>query len=175
MSGSKLRRYFDRIGYEGPATRSLETLAALQRRHALSVPFENLDVQLGRTLTTDVDAAFDKIVGERRGGWCYEQNGLFGWALAEIGFDVTRVAAAVDPASRGEVSHHNHLCLLVRTEDDPDRRLLADVGFGGSLLEPLRFEEYATDQAPFRVGLRRLADGHWQFHENDGSGEFTFD
>ena len=54
-----------------------------------AVPFENIDIQLGRSLTISVEDAFEKIVERGRGGWCYEQNGLFGWALSEIGFDVT--------------------------------------------------------------------------------------
>jgi N-hydroxyarylamine O-acetyltransferase len=90
MAKSRLQQYLWRIGFEGQLIPTLVTLDALQRRHALNVPFENLDVQLGRTLTTDADTAFDKIVLDRRGGWCYEQNGLFGWALGEIGFEVPR-------------------------------------------------------------------------------------
>ena len=132
-----LSTYFRRIGYRGVARPDLLTLRRLLRAHVLSVPFENLDVQLGRPLGTDPADAYEKIVLRRRGGWCYEQNGLFGWALSAIGYDVTRVAAAVMRVERGAVSEANHLALLVRMPGSVDT-WLADVGFGGSLLEPIR-------------------------------------
>ena len=170
-----LQTYLDRIGYSGDPVPTLATLSALLRHHALAIPFENLDVQLGRHLTLDPDAAFDKIVRRRRGGWCYEQNGLFGAVLAEIGFGVTRVAGAVMRAGREDISNANHLALLVETEDAPGRRFLADVGFGGSLVDPIEFAEANHRQPPFHLGLRRLDDGYWQFHEDAGDGEFSFD
>ena len=170
----ELPSYLARIDYRSAPCPDVATLRGLLRAHALAVPFENLDVQLGRPVTTNVAQAYEKIVGRRRGGWCYEQNGLFGWALAEIGFDVTRVAAAVMRAERGEVSEANHLALLVRAPGSDDT-WLADVGFGGSLLEPIRLEECEHLHDPFRLGLRRLDDGHWQFWENAGDGEFSYD
>lgn len=171
----RLDAYFERIRYDGDGQPTLETLRALQRQHVLHVPFENLDVQLGRPLTTDPEAALDKIVFRGRGGWCYEQNGLFGWVLSKLGFGVTRVAAAVMRLDRGPVSSANHLSLIVDIPEQPGRRYLADVGFGGSLIDPLQLTETDDVQAPFRVGLRRLDDGHWQFWENDGGGEFSYD
>ena len=169
-----LSRYLARIGFHRAPRPNIATLRMLQRAHTLSVPFENLDVQLGRPLTTDVRAAYEKIVLRRRGGWCYEQNGLFGWALAEIGFEVTRVAAAVMRAERGEVAEANHLALLV-CAPDAGGTWLADVGFGGSLLEPIRLEERTHRQDPFRLGLRCPDDAHWQFWEDAGDGEFSYD
>lgn len=170
-----LRDYFHRIGYGGTVAPTLETLGALLRDHVLTIPFEALDVQLGRPLTTDVDAAWEKIVVRGRGGWCYEQNGVFGRVLEEIGFGVTRIAGAVMRAERGPESEANHLALLVETEDRPGRRYLADVGFGSSLIEPIELREASYRQAPFDLGLRRLDDGHWQFFEDAGDGVFTFD
>lgn len=170
----RLDKYLERIGYRGAVRPTLATLDALQRAHVCSVPFENLDVQLARPVSIDPGAAFDKIVGNGRGGWCYEQNGLFGWALAEIGFDVTRMAAAVMRAERGEASTANHLCLKVRCEDS-DADYLTDVGFGGSMLAPIRLEEAEHRQRPFRIGLRRLDDRYWQFWEDNGGGEFRYD
>ncbi|MEO1201985.1 MAG: arylamine N-acetyltransferase, partial [Pseudomonadota bacterium] len=137
----RLENYLHRIGLDTrpPATR--DGLFLLQRAHALSVTFENLDVQLGVPLGTDVEAAYDKIVRRGRGGWCYEQNGLYGWALSELGFNVTRVAAAVMREERGSNADANHLCLLVDDPDDEGVTWLADVGFGGSLLQPLVLTE----------------------------------
>ncbi len=169
-----LAQYFERIGYSGPSEPTGAVLAALLHSHVCHVPFENLDVQLGQSLTIDPEDAYEKIVERGRGGWCYEQNGLFGWALSEIGFDVTRVAAAVRRAARGEISMANHLALLVRTEG-ADSTWLADVGFGGSMTAPIELKEGEYKQEPFRVGLRQLDDGYWQFWEDIGDGEFSYD
>ncbi|MGI9235810.1 MAG: arylamine N-acetyltransferase family protein [Woeseiaceae bacterium] len=171
----KLRDYLDRVGYSGDVRPSSDTLAALLRCHVLSVPFENLDVQLGIPVTTAIETAFEKVVGRGRGGWCYEQNGLFGWALSEVGFEVMRVAAAVGRNERGAAALANHLCLLVRVPDDPVSVYLADVGFGGSMLEPIPLETSQHDQAPFRIGLQKLDDGHWQFKEESGTDTVNYD
>jgi N-hydroxyarylamine O-acetyltransferase len=170
----KLQPYLERIGYDREPRADLDTLRALLRAHTCSVPFENLDVQLGRPVTTAVEQAYDKIVMARRGGWCYEQNGLFGWALSAIGFGVTRVAAAVMRDERGEDSAANHLALLVRTRDT-EATWLADVGFGGSLLDPIRLEPGEYRHPPYRLGLRHLDDGYWRFWEDPGNGEFSYD
>ncbi len=170
----QLETYFERIGYTGPSAPTQDVLAELLRAHALRVPFENLDVQLGRSTTTDPEAAYDKIVTRNRGGWCYEQNGLFGWALSAIGFEVTRVSAAVMRADRGRVADDSHLALLVGTVDSDVLRLV-DVGFGGSLIEPIQLREGEYDQDPFRIGLRQLTASRWQFWENAGDGVFSFD
>jgi N-hydroxyarylamine O-acetyltransferase len=163
-----------RIAYDGDIAPSSGVLESLLAHHVQSVPFENLDVQLGQRLTTKPADAYEKIVGTRRGGWCYEQNGLFGWALSEVGFDVTRVAAAVMRVERGDVAHANHLCLLVRPTD-ADQTILVDVGFGGSMIAPIPLVESDHQQAPFRIGLRKTEDGHWRFWEDLGKGEFSFD
>ena len=170
----RLESYFARTGYAGPATPTRDVLGNLLRAHVFTVPFENLDVQLGQTLTIDPEAAFDKIVTRNRGGWCYEHNGLFGWALSRIGFEVTRVAAAVMRGDRGAIADNNHLTLLVRTADSDDRWLV-DVGFGGSMTAPIQLREGTHEQAPFRLGLRQLAARSWQFWEDIGKGEFSFD
>lgn len=170
----RLADYFERIGWSGVAAPTVDTLGALLRAHNHNVPFENLDVQLGKTLTTKVENAYEKIVAGRRGGWCYEQNGLFGWALSEIGFDVRRISASVMRAHRGPASHANHLTLLVSLPDD-ETRWLVDAGFGGSLLQPIQLKEGTHYHAPFEVGLRQLDDDWWQFWENLGNDEFSFD
>jgi len=169
-----LQDYLKRIAYDGDITPSLGVLENLLAHHVQSVPFENLDVQLGKRLTTKPADAYEKIVGTRRGGWCYEQNGLFGWALSEVGFEVTRVAAAVMRIERGDVAHANHLCLLVRPTD-ADQTFLVDVGFGGSMIAPIPLAESDHQQAPFRIGLLKTNDDHWRFWEDLGKGEFSFD
>lgn len=170
----RLEAYFDRVGYRGSATPTFATLSELLRTHIHAVPFENLDVQLGRSLTTTPENAYAKIVETCRGGWCYEQNGLFGWVLSEMGFVVTRVAAAVMHQDRGDSANANHLCLLARCPESP-QTWLVDVGFGGSMTAPIELAEGEYDQAPFRLGLRRLEGDAWQFWEDLGDGEFSYD
>jgi N-hydroxyarylamine O-acetyltransferase len=170
----RLQRYLDRIGHGGTVEPNFDTLAALQQAHVCSVPFENLDVQLGRTLSIRVEDAYEKIVLNSRGGWCYEQNGLFGWALSKIGFDVTRIAASVMRDQRGEASTASHLCLLVRSTGLKSIHLV-DVGFGGSMIKPIVLQEAQYDQPPFKLGLERLDDRYWRYWENLGDGKFSFD
>lgn len=175
MTPIELDAYFHRIGFSGETAATLPVLQALQRCHVMSVPFENLDVQLGHPLTTSVEAAFHKIVNRRRGGWCYEQNGLFGAVLVTLGFRVTRLAAHVMRADRGPITDNSHLSLLVSLPGEDKESYLVDVGFGGSLLEPVPFKPGEWVQQPFRVGLRLLDTTTWQFYEDNGNAEFSFD
>jgi N-hydroxyarylamine O-acetyltransferase len=136
-----------------------------------TVSFENINVQLRRPLTLDVEEIYEKIVERRRGGWCYELNGLMAWALREIGFDVMRMSAGVMRESLGDQQLGNHLCLLVRLE----RPYVVDVGFGSSLLEPLALEHGSRDDAPYRVALAELDDAYWRFTEQEQGTPFSFD
>lgn len=169
-----LQDYFDRIGYTGSDAPCVKTLRELLQSHIHVVPFENLDVQLGRRLTTAPEDAYAKIVERRRGGWCYEQNGLFGSVLSKMGFDVRRIAAAVMRQERGESADANHLCLLVRCPESP-QTWLVDVGFGGSMVRPIELTEGEYEQTPFRLGLRRRGSNAWRFWEDAGDGEFSYD
>ena len=129
--------YLQRMGYYGDRSPTLETLRALHRAHLLSVPFENLNIGLGWPILTTEDALFQKIVVGRRGGFCYELNGLFAALLRVLGFDVTLLSARVVNGA-GEVGpEFDHLTLLVQLEEC----WLADVGFGDSFIEPLRLHE----------------------------------
>ena len=135
-----LAAYLTRIGYHGSHKPALTTLTKLHRAHLTSIPYENLDIHLGQPLTLELPQIFDRLVTQKRGGWCFEMNGLFAWALRELGFQVTLLGAAVnrtqlDGAARG------HLALRV----DLGQPYLCDVGFGDGLLEPL----------PLRVGHYR--------------------
>jgi N-hydroxyarylamine O-acetyltransferase len=167
----KLAAYLDRIGFEGPVRPDLDTLRRVHLAHALAVPFENLDVQLRRPLSTSVPEAFDKIVTRRRGGWCYENNGVMAWALRENGFDVQRMSAGVMREKLGDAQLGNHLCVLVRL----DQPYLVDVGFGGSLAEPLPIRTGARDERPYRITLSETGDGYWRFCEVAHSDPFSFD
>ena len=170
-SSLSLDRYLDRIAYTGDRTPNAATLGAIMRAHAAAIPFENLDVQLGRPITGEFDAIFEKLVERRRGGWCYEQNGLFAWALEELGFDVTRVAGGVMRVAMGDKVLGNHLALVVRL----DRLWLVDVGFGGSLAEPIPLAAAAHRQGPYDITLAEIEDGYWRFEERAHAKPFSFD
>ncbi len=170
-SQPSLTAYLDRVGFSGPARPDIETLQRLQHSHVRAVPFENLDVQLRRPVGLDLEAFYHKIVRERRGGWCFELNGLLGWALAKIGFDVTRTSAGVMREHLGDAPLGNHLCLLVRL----DRTYLVDVGFGGSLSRPLPLEAREHEDSPYRITLTHLEGGEWRFSERAGGEPFSFD
>jgi N-hydroxyarylamine O-acetyltransferase len=167
-----LDAYLDRIGFAGTARPDRATLDAIQRLHMLAIPYENLDVQLGRARTTDPAAAFDKLVNGRRGGWCYEMNGTMGLALAEIGFDVTRVEGAVMRPVWGEASEANHLVLWVRLPEGP---VLADVGLGCGPLRPFDITPSAFANDGFGFRLAQEADGWWRLHNHEGLNPPSFD
>src|SRR4029078_11594867 len=95
------------------ARADLATLRAVHRQHLERIPYENLDVQFGRRLSIEIETIFEKIVSRGRGGWCYEMNGLLGWALEEIGFKVTRMAGGVMRATLGDGNLRNTLVLRV--------------------------------------------------------------
>ncbi len=164
--------YFERIDYQGPAEPALEMLRALHRAHLMAVPFENLDIHLGREIRLDEAAFYEKIVGRRRGGFCYELNGLFARLLEVLGFRVTRLSARVF-GENGPGPEFDHLLLRVDLDlagQGPDS-WLADVGFGDNFIEPLRLEPDVTQSqtnGDFRLvraeedwDLQRSENGEW--------------
>lgn len=170
-----LQAYFNRIRYSGEVTPTLTVLNALHTAHVTAVPFENLDVQLGCYLTLSVDEAYQKIVVRGRGGWCFEQNGLFGWVLEQIGFHVTRVAALVMRDPNNHQTTPDHLCLLVSCPEDVQISYLVDVGFGGSLLRPLPLSDASCRQPPYTVGLEKVDDEYWRFSDKANKEGSSFD
>jgi N-hydroxyarylamine O-acetyltransferase len=156
--------YLERVRYDGPREPGEEALAALHRAHMLAVPFENLDIHLGVANVLDPEHVFEKVVTRRRGGWCYELNGLFALLLERLGFTVTRYSAAVvlsDPPS----PDFAHLTLRV----DLDRPWLADVGFGASFTRPLRLQDDGDQERDGNLyRLARRPDGRMVLHENGG-------
>lgn len=133
-----IRAYLDRIGYDRPVRLDVETLFGLQRTHLLTVPFENLDIHLGNPIQLNEQSLWDKIIIRKRGGFCYELNGMFAWLLKQIGFEVTYLNARVYNQAGKRGREFDHLTLLVRIPND-ETNWLADVGFGDSFFEPLLF------------------------------------
>jgi N-hydroxyarylamine O-acetyltransferase len=162
--------YLDRIGYRGSLAPTAETLRALQVAHLRAVPFENLSIHAGQPIVLDVDALFEKVVTCRRGGFCYELNGLFAALLRALGFEVTQLSAGVGRRDGTFGPDFDHMTLLVHL----DERWLVDVGFGDSFLEPLRLDErgeqvqgdraYRIDEDGAHLILRQRlgADGAWE-------------
>lgn len=129
--------YLRRIGMPtepGPA--GVELLRQLHLRHLESVPFENLSIHLGEPISLDEEALLDKIVGRRRGGFCYELNGAFAALLTALGYRVNRHAARVFDGDRRLGIPFDHMALIVEL----DEAWLVDVGFGRHSSYPLRLD-----------------------------------
>jgi len=161
----KLDAYLRRIHYTGAHTVSEATLCALHRAHLLAIPYENLDIHLGRRLTLDLAQIYHKLVEEERGGWCYEMNGLFAWALRTLGFRVTLLGSSVGRPAAGSNGDFDHLLLRV----DLARPWLADVGFGNGFFEPLPLLAGAYHQGFRHYQLDEEGD-HWYFHNDEHGG-----
>jgi len=164
--------YLSRLDYSGPVQADYETLCALQAAHMLHVPFENLDiVPLHRSIRLEEAALWEKIVAQKRGGFCYELNGLFAWLLKQLGFEVTYLNARVFNKDGGLGIEFDHLALLVAVPAAPEH-WLADVGFGDSFMQPLILDEGEQVQAPRAYRLERSSAGYivWQ-KDYDGTWE----
>jgi N-hydroxyarylamine O-acetyltransferase len=163
-----LEAYLVRIGDSGPLTPTAEVLARVHQGHATSVPFENLDILLGRPIRLDLESLQAKLVQARRGGYCFEQNTLLAAALERIGFNVTTLAARVRFGST-RLAPRTHMLMEVALDDGP---WLADVGFGGTgLLQPIPMESgrestqfhwtYRLAQEPGGFVLQSLTPEGW--------------
>ena len=161
--------YLKRIKYSGPLTPTGVTLRDLHVAHLRSVPFENLSIHAGEPIVLEDEPLFEKIVTRRRGGFCYELNGLFAWLLRQLGFNVTMLAAEVMNAKGEYGLPFDHMTLMITL----DKPWLADVGFGDSFIEPLRLEtglEHTQGDRRYRIDaegdrfalLQRIGDGDWR-------------
>jgi len=147
-----VERVLARIGYSGSTEPTLSVLAELQRAFLLAVPFENLDIHLGREISVDPKAVYAKIVERRRGGFCYECNGLFHDLLSELGYQVTMLSARMVKEGRAG-PELDHMVLKVEL----DTAYLVDVGNGRSCRTPLRMDgsdESVAEGLAYRVGER---------------------
>jgi len=170
-----LNGYFDRIDYRGAAEPNLDVLQGLMTAHTRTIPFENLDPLMGVPVDDlGPGALADKLVRRGRGGYCYEQNGLMGHVLAEVGFRVRRLTGRVHwmrpPDQPLGAQTHTVLAVAFPGSQGP---YLVDVGFGGQTpTSPLRFETGSvqrTAHEPYRLEdrgdgliLRALVRGDWQ-------------
>lgn len=163
-----INAYLQRINYQGSLRPSPETLRALHVAHLHTVPFENLSIHWREPIALSDDALFEKIVRRRRGGFCYELNGLFAALLRALGFRVEMVAAGVMGGNGRFGPEFDHMALVVSLEE----RWLADVGFGDSFREPLLLDErgqqlqgkdaYRIDSGEEYMTLVRRTEGDWK-------------
>ncbi|MEU0814502.1 arylamine N-acetyltransferase family protein [Streptomyces mirabilis] len=152
MNSAQADAYLRRIGAHHPAWPTSGVLRDLHLRHLKAVPFENLSIHLGEEIVLEEKRLLDKVVGGRRGGFCYELNGAFGALLGALGFDVTLLAGRVYGEEGRLGIPYDHLALRVRTVDGGD--WLADVGFGAHSHYPLAFgarTEQVDPGGTFRV------------------------
>ena len=167
--------YFERIDYHGAVEPTLEVLQDLMTAHTQTIPFENLDPLLGVPIDDlSPEALTDKLVRRHRGGYCYEQNGLMGYVLEELGFGVRRFGARVvwTQAPDAPIGSRTHTLLAV-TLPGGQQPYLVDVGFGGQTpTSPIRLETDTIQQTtlePYRLQdrgdglvLQALLRGEWQ-------------
>ena len=130
-----INQYLRRINYTGTLDPTLGVLSQLQLRHLLSVPFENLDIH--NKIEIDLDNLYNKIVTLRRGGFCYELNGLFYELLTETGFAVKRVSARVYNSTKDYSPEYDHMAIIGSIENT---NYLIDVGFGEFAFAPIPIE-----------------------------------
>ncbi|KAK5850226.1 hypothetical protein PBY51_014492 [Eleginops maclovinus] len=173
--------YLSRIGFSRSPSRSLHVLQTVHTCHLLSVPFENLTVHSGGQVKLDLPHLYEKIVLQRRGGFCFENNSLFAWLLTQMGFQVTLLSAQVRNQPTGYYGPpFDHLILMVSLDG---QRWLCDVGFGvPGFRTPLSLDTSGPQEQGHRVyrirEQRNDAAGmhflEWQQDEIRGAdGEWT--
>lgn len=162
----RLNAYLQRIGLAEIPKHDPSGLALWLSAHRQAIPFENLDIPLGRRIAVDSDSVFDKLIAARRGGYCFEQNRLFSDMLAAAGLANRPMLARVRlQVPAGQTPPRTHVLLLV---DLAGKDWIADAGFGGSFVPPLPLEDGAEARTPDGAAhrLRRLGDagglaGEW--------------
>jgi N-hydroxyarylamine O-acetyltransferase len=177
-SALDLRAYLERIHFSGDLdlgslAPTAALLGALHQAHLLSVPFENLSIHFGQPIRLEDETLYDKIVSRRRGGFCYELNGLFSWLLRRLGYTVSLLSARVAQPDGAYSPEFEHLTLLAH--DLEGVVWLADVGFGDSFRLPLRLqpdvEQDGGDGYTYRLSfdatnaswlMRRRGEADWE-------------
>lgn len=135
MQELNLNEYLSRIKYNKKLSADLDTLIELQKCHLLNIPFENLDIHNRTPITIDVEKFYTKIIENKRGGFCYELNGLFNELLKVIGFKTFLVSARVFDTAENYSEEFDHLAIIVSIDNE---KWLTDVGFGEFAFSPLK-------------------------------------
>lgn len=162
LTATQCDAYLARIGMAAPASPDLRSLTALHQAHLMAFTWEALDAFMGWPSPITPAGAFAKMVEGKRGGWCYEMNGLFGAALATIGFQVTRLCGGVDREKLGDLAIGNHLTLRV----DLDRPYLAEVGVADAIVRPTPLVIGPFSQRGFDFSIAPAGDGWLRFNNH---------
>lgn len=133
--------YLNRINVNQSYQPTLAYLKQLHRSHLFAIPFENLDIHHGRKIMLDVQRTYKKVIEEKRGGFCYELNGLFYHLLMQLKFDCKLISARVFREDGSLGPEFDHMAIVVRINGV---QWLVDVGFGDSFIEPKRLEPYQS-------------------------------
>jgi N-hydroxyarylamine O-acetyltransferase len=150
--------YLNRITYQGKPQPNMDTLFKLHRLHVMNVPFENLDIHLGREIKIDCSYVYNKVVVESRGGFCYELNYLFNWLLKALGYTCEIISARIYNAQGQPGPLYDHMCLLV----DLGEKYIADVGFGDLLLQPVKIRPGVQSDGRNHFIIEQLSDKEYQ-------------
>lgn len=167
-----VNKYLERIDVSAEVKPDPETLRLLHRSHLYKVPFENLDIHSGRKIILDEEKLLHKIIDKKRGGFCYELNGAFYALLKAIGFNVKRVSAGVYENEKGFSPDFDHMALIVKTGEE---KYLADVGFGDSFIEPMKFKtgEIQEDEGGFFKISEPENNGYYILYRSSDRKNFT--
>ena len=169
MTRLPVAAYLDHIGVEDPGAPSVESLRRLHRAHVERIPFDNIDIQLGRRTTVDPVETAERIVGCGRGGYCFHLNGAFSELLLALGYRATRHLGGVQRAEHGAPAiTGKHMTVTVSGlphETCPSGVWMVDVGLGSALHEPLPLQEGSYRQGPFSYGLHHsdVEPDAWRF------------
>lgn len=174
-----IQSYLTRIGFTYSPEPTLQSLERLMKAHLYKVPFENIDVVEGRYIQLNTKKFFEKIVNRKRGGFCYELNGLFHELLSQLGYKVDLIAATVKKKDGGWVFPNSHAANIVYL----DKPYLVDVGFGDSFIKPLPLRSkpqrdasglYRIQEVDNKLELQRY-EGYWRTQYQFNLKPFTYD
>ncbi|ENN88399.1 arylamine N-acetyltransferase protein [Rhizobium freirei PRF 81] len=171
LTSGQLDAYLARIGMDRRVSLDVDSLSRLHRAHLMAFTWEALDAFMGWPSSIAPAAAFAKMVEGKRGGWCYEMNGLFGAALTALGFHVTRLCGGVNREMIGDVAIGNHLTLRV----DLDQPYLAEVGLADAIVEPVPLAVGPISQRGFDFSILQTDDGWLRFNNHANGLAHSFD
>ncbi|XP_066493533.1 arylamine N-acetyltransferase, pineal gland isozyme NAT-10-like [Tiliqua scincoides] len=161
-----VEEYFTRTGYKGPHEKpDLETLTAIFQHHIRAIPFENLSIHCGETITLDLDQVYNKIVKKKRGGWCMENNQLLSWVLKKLGYNTTILGANVYNAQQNVyATQMTHLIIKVIIDGIA---YIVDAGFGVSYQMWQPMELVSGKDQPQTPGIFRFTEenGIWYYEK----------
>lgn len=171
------KNYLSRIGLDKAKIEpTLKHLKLLQRQHLLAVPFENLDIYWDRLITLDVDNFYQKVIENKRGGFCYELNGLFFELIKKLNYKCKMISARVNNRKGGFGKEYDHLAILVEIEG---KEFLADVGFGDFITEPIQFSlDIEQEDSNGIFSIRKFDDEYFEVvkkgENNEWQTEYIF-